>query len=159
VAPVIRTHRPENRLAKALALPGGITVGLALSQAEKALDALRPDCLSALDAKIAQIDASASGASFSSTESDIEAVYTLSNEILHEAGMFGLAELSEVARSLCNLTDSLRQTATLDLQAIEVHIATMKLLRRPDVDSDPPTRAAVLDGLKQISVKAASGKA
>jgi len=159
VAPVIRTYHPENRLAKALASPGGITVGLALSRAEKVLDAMRPDCLSVLDTKIAQIDASASTASFSSTESAIEAVYTLSSEILHEAGMFGLAELSEVARSLCNLTDSLRQTANLDVQAIEVHVATMKLLRRPDVDSDPPIRAAVLDGLKQISIKAASGKA
>ena len=159
MAPVIRTYHPENRLAKALASPGGITVGLALSRAEKALDAMRSDCLSVLDTKIAQIDASASTASFSSTESAIEAVYTLSSEILHEAGMFGLAELSEVARSLCNLTDSLRQTANLDVQAIEVHVATMKLLRRPDVDSDPPIRAAVLDGLKQISIKAASGKA
>ena len=158
MAPVIRTHRPENRLAKALASPGGITVGLALSRAEKALDAMRLDCMSELDAKIAQIDVSASAASFSSTESAIEAVYGLSSEILHEAGMFGLAELSQVARSLCNLTDSLRQTANLDVQAIGVHVATMKLLRRPDVESDPPTRAAVLDGLKQISVKAAGGK-
>jgi hypothetical protein len=158
VAPVIRTHHPENRLAKALASPGGITVGLALSRAEKALDAMRLDCMSELDAKIAQIDASVSAASFSATESAIGTVYGLSSEILHEAGMFGLNELSQVARSLCNLTDSLRQTANLDVQAIGVHVATMKLLRRPDVESDPPTRAAVLDGLKQISVKAAGGK-
>lgn len=150
---VVRTFRPENRLAKAVDRPGGVTVGDAITRATEKLEALRAECMSALDEKIAAIEALTSSAAFSSRGEDIRRVYDLANEILNEAGVFALAELSEAGRSLCDLTGSYRKEAVLDVRAIRVHVAAMKSLRRPEVHGDAATRAAVLDGLRQVTAK------
>ena len=80
-------------------------------------------------------------------------MYALSNEILSEAGVFGLNELSEAGRSLCDLTGNWRAEIKLDIRAIAVHVAAMKSLRRPDVEGNPAIRAAVLEGLRQVTAK------
>jgi hypothetical protein len=153
---VVRTFRPENRLAKAVQRPGGMTVADALARASEQLEAVRAECLSALDEKIAAIDALTSSAAFSSRGDDIRRVYDLANEILNEAGVFALVELSEAGRSLCDLTGGYRKDAALDIRAIRVHVAAMKSLRRPEVHGDASTREAVIDGLRQVTAKVAA---
>jgi hypothetical protein len=153
---VVRTFRPENRLAKAVDRPGGVTVGDAVSRATEQLEAVRGECMSALDEKIASIEALTLGAAFSSSGEDIRRVYDLANEILNEAGVFALVELSEAGRSLCDLTGGARKDAALDVRAIRVHVAAMKSLRRPEVHGDAATRAAVLEGLRQVTAKVAA---
>ena len=153
---VVRTFRPENRLAKAVDLPGGVTVADAISGAAQQLEAVRAECMSALDEKIASIETLTSNAAFSSSGDDIRRVYDLANEILNEAGVFALAELSEAGRSLCDLTGGARKDAALDVRAIRVHVAAMKSLRRPEVHGDAATRAAVLEGLRQVTAKVAA---
>jgi len=153
---VVRTFHPENRLAKAISFAGGVTMAEALKRAEANVQVVRADCMAALDQKIAQIETLTSAAAFSSADADIRAVYALSNEILNEAGVFGLSELSEAGRSLCELTGAWRAGAPpLDLRAIAVHVAAMKSLRRPDVAADPAVRTAVLEGLRQVTAKIA----
>jgi hypothetical protein len=51
------------------------------------------------------------------------------------------------------LTANWRAHAKLDVRAIAVHVAAMKSLRRPDVAGDPGIRAAVLEGLRQVTAK------
>jgi hypothetical protein len=150
---VVRTFRPENRLAKAVDRPGGATVADAISRATEQLEAVRAECMSALDEKIASIEALTSNPTFSSSGEDIRRVYDLANEILNEAGVFALVELSEAGRSLCDLTGGARKEAALDVRAIHVHVAAMKSLRRPEVHGDAATRAAVLEGLRQVTAK------
>jgi hypothetical protein len=153
---VVRTFRPENRLAKAVDRPGGVTVADAISRASEQLEAVRGECMGALDEKIALIEALTSSTAFSSCGEDIRRVYDLANEILNEAGVFALMELSEAGRSLCDLTGGARKDAALDLRAIRVHVAAMKSLRRPEVHGDAATRAAVLEGLRQVTAKVAA---
>lgn len=153
---VVRTFHPENRLAKAVEQAGGVTVGEAISRATEQLEAVREECMSALDEKIGSIDALTSSAVFSSRGDDIRRVYDLANEILNEAGVFHLVELSEAGRSLCDLTGGYRKDAALDVRAIRVHVAAMRSLRRPEVHGDAATRTAVLDGLRQVTAKVAA---
>jgi hypothetical protein len=130
-----------------------MTVGDAVSRANEQLEAVRADCMSALDEKIAAIDALTASVEFSSRGDDIRRVYDLANQILNEAGVFQLVELSEAGRSLCDLTGGFRKDGALDVRAIRVHVAAMKSLRRPEVHGDADTRAAVLQGLRQVTAK------
>jgi hypothetical protein len=151
--PVVRTHRPENKLAGAIQTSGGVTIAEALDRAHEGVESLRDEALVALDEKIARIEGFALSPSFSSSAADIRQVYALANEILNEAGAFGLVELSAAGRSLCDLTVARADGEGLDLRAIRVHVEALKSLRRPDVHGDAAIRAAVLDGLRQVTAK------
>lgn len=150
--PVVRTHRPENRLAKAISVPGGLTVSEALDRAAENIAVVREECMTALDEKIAEIDAATNTANFSCSPADVQRVYALANEILNEAGVYELHELSEAGRSLCDLTVAVNANA-IDLEPIRLHVAAMKSLRRPEVESDTAIRQAVLQGLRQVTAK------
>src|SRR5690606_30372381 len=121
---IVRTHRVENRLARAVSTVGGMTIEDALEKAAQAVENMREECMDALDAKIAEIDAVTK-----SGKPDVARVYALANEILNEAGAFGLSELSEAGRSLCELTSNWRDR-TSDMEPIRVHVVAMKSLRR-----------------------------
>lgn len=150
--PIVRTYRPENRLAKAIDLPGGITVAEALVRSAAGVEAVRAECMAGIDEKIAEIDAATCGQTFTSSAADVQRVYRLANEILNEAGVFGLTELSEAGRSLCDLTAGW-SNGGIEIDPIRVHVAAMKSLRRPEVEGDLAVRAAVLDGLRRVTAK------
>lgn len=145
---IVRTHRVENRLAKAVSTAGGMTIEDALEQAAQAVEHVREECMDALDAKIAEIDAVTK-----SGKADVARVYALANEILNEAGVFGLSELSEAGRSLCELTSNCRDRASSDMEPIRVHVVAMKSLRRTEVAADTAMRSAVIEGLRALTAK------
>jgi hypothetical protein len=148
--PVIRTYQVENRLAKAIDAPGGMTIGDALVRAAAGIEQVRDECLIALDGKIAEIEAASSRSVF--TAGDIARIYGLANEILGEAGVFGLVELSEAGRSLCELASNW-SGGGVPVEAVRVHVAAMKSLRRPDIAGAPALREAVLNGLRAVTAK------
>jgi hypothetical protein len=150
--PVIRTYQVDNPLTQAMAAPGGVTIAEALSRAAAGVEEVRATCMEALDAKIAEIGAVTAGAAFSASAADMARIYTLANEILSEAGVFGLSELSEAGRSLCELTSSWREGG-VELEPIRVHVAAMCSLRRSDVAGAPDLRAAVVQGLRAVTAK------
>ncbi|MBL8550795.1 MAG: hypothetical protein JNJ73_12495 [Hyphomonadaceae bacterium] len=151
--PVVRTHRPANQLAAAVQTRGGVTIAEALQHATENVETLRADYMAVLDEKIAAIEAFTRSVGFSGDAETIRKVYALANEVLNEAGAFGLAELSAAGRSLCDLTAARADSESLDLRAIRVHVEAMKSLRRPEVNGDAQIRAAVLEGLRQVTAK------
>lgn len=150
--PVVRTYRPDSRLAKAIDVPGGITIAEALVRSEAAVEAVRAECMAGIDEKIAEMEAATCGQAFTSAPAELQRVYRLANEILNEAGVFGLAELSEAGRSLCDLTAGW-SNGGIEIEPIRLHVAAMKSLRRPEVESDLAVRTAVLNGLRQVTAK------
>ncbi|MBC7769537.1 MAG: hypothetical protein H7124_12200 [Phycisphaerales bacterium] len=149
---VVRTHRVENKLTQAISTQGGLTIADALQRAAESVEEVREECMGALDDKIAEIETATSRQAFQGTANEMARVYTLANEILNEAGAFGLAELSEAGRSLCELTGNWRDGG-IDVEPIRVHVAAMKSLRRPDIAGNTSLRMAVLDGLRQVTAK------
>ena len=146
---VVRRFRPENRLAKMLETPGGVSVGLALSNASAALESIRESCMRALDQKLVVL---ANMAGRPENAARDEAMYLIANEIFSEGGSFGLSELSAAAYSLCTLLDSTEPTATR-AATIRVHIDSMRALRHPDLAGDQAARAAVLQGLRDLTAR------
>jgi hypothetical protein len=153
----VRTHQVENRLATAMSAPGGVSAAEAVKRAEQAVEEVRGACMEALDAKIAEIDVATALETFSASAADMARVYTLANEILSEAGAFGLMELSEAGLSLCELTAHWRKGGA-DVAPVRVHVAAMKALRREDVAADQTLRANVLDGLRKVTAKIAAAR-
>lgn len=146
---VVRRFRPENRLAKLLETPGGVSVGQALSNASTALESIRESCMQALDQKLIVLTNMAARPENASRD---EAMYLIANEIFSESGSFGLSELSAAAYSLCTLLDSGDRTPTR-AATIRVHIDSMRALRHPDLAGDQSARAAVLEGLRDLTAR------
>jgi hypothetical protein len=148
---VVRTFEAVNRLADAIAAPGGMTVAEALARAATCIEEVREECLAALDDKIAELEALAAREG-RTTPSALARVYVLANEILSEAGAFGLHELSEAGRSLCELISHCSK-AGLDAAPLRLHVSAIKALRQPDVAGGPALRREVLTGLRRMTAK------
>lgn len=145
----VRRFRPENRLARLLKAPGGISIGQAIDNAAALLENIRESCMGALDRKL---DVLANMAARPAAPTRDEAMYLLANEIFSESGSFGLSELSAAAYSLCTLLDS-TETSPRRAGTIRVHIESMRALRHPDMAGDQAARAAVLEGLRALTAR------
>ena len=154
----VRMYHPANPLGKAMKGAGGITLRDACLQANENLDAIREECLQALDHKIAQIEKALGDLGAFAGSEELSNIYTFSNQIFGEAGALGLVELSDAARSLCNLTSIQNDAARIDTRMIRLHVDAMQLLRRPDASGDPKIRADAIRGLQQLTTKAGANR-
>lgn len=145
-----RFFHPDVRLKRLMREPGGIRAGDALDRADAAIDSIRDDCLFAIDAKIAAI------AAFKPQAGGVDSRYLLSNEVYGEAGVLGLAELSDVAHNLCELL-SLEGHAVSE-QAVCVHVDAMRALRSPAVSASSKLRRAVLAELHRLAAHLAGSR-
>jgi len=137
----------QNRLAKLIREPGGAKVAEVLKRADENLDAIRAQCLDALDRhleEITQLRASSGPAPSAAVK---DAIYQLASDIHGVAGVFGLEALGEAAFSLCELADRLRRSDRWSQDAVDVHISALRLLRHPEGAGDS---AQVLRGLYQV---------
>jgi hypothetical protein len=143
------TRRPENRLGKAVFLPGGKTIAQALDDAQANLDEMRGESLDLLRAKLDEIQALGAKNQTNPKAADLEALYGLSGEVLDIAGLFGLPELGQAAFSLCELLDRLKSRKAWNWPAVQVHLHGLLVLA--DTEKTPPEgRASVVDGLRQV---------
>lgn len=148
----VRKYRPDVRLQSLLKRPGGLTVEEALANAERRLESLRGQCTDAVDAKIEVIAGLAVADGY-----DVAAIYALADEIFALAGTFGMSHVSRAAYSLCALLSS--DEGARKSAAIRVHVEALRALRNPEVASDAPAAARVLEGLVAVSKRYAETKA
>ena len=150
---IVRKIKVENRLAKLVQAPGGVTLAEALKRADQNIETVRDDYLAVLDELIGRIERLSAGST--PQPKVVDELYTCSNEVLAMAGVFGLGELGEAAYSFCELLDRLRRTGAWSPQSVVVHINTMKLLRHPERASSLGGCRAVLDGLREVTNRTA----
>ncbi|MEI9890121.1 MAG: hypothetical protein WDN45_05405 [Caulobacteraceae bacterium] len=148
------TRRPENRLAKVIWVPGGKTIAQALDDAQSNLDEIRQESLGVLRAKLEQLQALGQKSAAAPAEADIEALYTLSSDVLDSAGLFGLPELGHAAFSLCELLDRLKSRKSWNWPAVQVHLHGLLVLADPD-KTPPEDRQTVVEGLRQVCQRVA----
>jgi hypothetical protein len=153
----IRKFWPNTRLSKLAAKPGGMRVLEAVARADARLESVSATCLAGVDAKIDELIAlSAEHGGGAEPEKVVGQVYRLSNEIFAESGVFGRVALSAAAQSLCDLTSAGTPRNDSIWNAIEVHVQSMRVLRRGDVESSSQMCHAVLEGLRTVSKRAAN---
>lgn len=148
----VKKFWPTNRLKQLVAAPGGLCASEAMARAEERLEAISGACLAGIDAKIEEISALSStrGGGSDATRS-LDRIYQLSNEIFAEGGAFGRAALSTAAHSLCDLTGPGHTGDAGVWEAVDVHVQSMRVLRRSDVETSDQMCRAVLDGLIAVS--------
>ena len=126
----VRKFRVKTRLSSMIKEPGGIHISEALKRGEEVIASQTEVCLDQIDKCIARIEAL-----FSDPNHDPEEMYRLSTDIVTLCAVLPDPALSEVARSLCELIDQASETGRRKPQAVQVHIASMKLLHRTGLDS------------------------
>jgi len=118
-----------NRIAMLVNRPGGQTEAEAVAAATANLETIRDSTLQQLDEMVRQILHIGLALKIPPDPAEVQALYTLSNTIVGVAGVFGLAGLSAVAYSLCELIDRLRDSRTWNAQSVQVHLDSLLLMQ------------------------------
>lgn len=142
----VRKFRVKTRLASMIKEPGGIHVSEALKRGEEAIASHSEASLNMIDDCLARIEAL-----FTDPKSDPEEMYRLSTDIVTLCAVLPDPALSEVARSLCELLDHSIEAGRLNHQAVQVHIASMKLLHRTGLG--PEASQEILESLTRMVAK------
>lgn len=140
----VRKFRPRLRLSAMIREPGGILARDAVARADAALEAMRDDCVSAIDVILAQLsERQAQGRPL-----DDEAFDQASALIDASAAARELL-IEEAARSLCRLLDVFREAGREDRAAVDVHLQALVFLRAAgDIGEDE--RRAMVRGLARV---------
>lgn len=148
----VKKFWPSNRLKKLVGAPGGVSAADAIARAEQRLEVISESCLAGIDAKIEELSVLSSSRGASGQSSlIIDRIYQISNEIFAEGGVFGRVALSTAAHSLCDLTGPGNASDATVWDAIDVHVQSMRVLRRSDVETSDQMCRAVLDGLRTVA--------
>lgn len=146
---VITHKRRTSRLTDMIDKPGGISIGVALIQAQANIEERRAPSLEAVSGMIRDLLALKRPASLEDNFDRLIAVYRGSNAIIDVASPFGLDALCEAAGNLCNLVDASPAGEMFDWRIVTVHAQAMQMLMRLPDDADE-ARRTVLGSLQKV---------
>ena len=147
----VRKFRPPNRLAGMIKERGGILAKDAIVAAEAGVESLREASLAALDQTIAEIERRFGKAAEGRESESFEALYLLSSRIIDVGHFVSETGVDKAAVSLCTLADSLAEAGVWRWDAVDVHLNALRLLRAMGGQLPADQRAAMLEGLYQVS--------
>ncbi len=135
------------RLSDLVHRPGGMTVNEAVSAAEARLDVIRDSSLKELAAMVDHMLSLGEEIATVPSIAAFDALYSASNTVVGVAGVFGLPELGKVAFSLCTLLDRQRSLPAWNMQAIQLHLDSLRVMSG---DEDNERKQAVIKALHQV---------
>jgi chemotaxis protein histidine kinase CheA len=141
----------KSRLSKIIKQSGGKTVKVALTEAGQNVQKIKPECIAEIDAKLGLMLQRCGHLQTRPDDGTLDEIYRYANDIVGMAGLFDLAELGEAAFSLCELIDRLKGVEQWDGPAVEVHLASLMLLRRATPGA--PENRDVLAGLRKLTAR------
>lgn len=147
----VRKFRPPNRLASMIKARGGILAQDAIIAAEAGVESLREASLAALDATLAEIDGRFGAAAEGRDGEAFDALYLLGSRIIDVGQFVSDSGVDKAAMSLCTLADSMAEAGVWRWDAVDVHLNALKLLRAMGAELPEKQRAAMLEGLYQVS--------
>jgi len=148
-----RVFKIENRLTKAISLPGGKTIAEALRGADERIASVRDDCLASLLAKSARLQQLVELGKREADQTAAAGIYTTANEVFGIASAFEMAELAEAAYGLCDLVDDTRTRGAVNWPAIGVHIDAIRFLGSQVGAEDSATRRTIVAGLRAVQAR------
>jgi len=149
---VIRQHR-KSRLSTLIDQAGGVSVGVALAQAQANLETLQARSQTIVAERIAELARlAAPPPGDPDADRRLAYVYQLSSAVIDAAGPFEMADLCAVAAGLCDLIDAAAADRPFDWRVVTVHAQSMQLILTlpPEAVEDC---AQVLASLKQVLAK------
>jgi hypothetical protein len=146
---VITHKRRKSRLTEMIDKPGGISVGVALSQAQANIEERRASSLEAVAGMVKSLLDVEPPTSLEQNFDRLIEVYRGSNAIIDVASPFALNELCEAASHLCNLVDASPAGEMFDWRIVTVHAQAMQMLLRLPEDA-AEARQTVLASLQEV---------
>lgn len=147
---VITHPRRSSRLADMIDRSGGVSVGVALAQAEANLDALKDQGRAIIVENIAALLADPTPDLPEIVR--LESAYAASSQIIDAASPFALDDLCTAAKGLCDLLDAAPREGGFDWRIATVHAQAMKLLLAlpPHAPGTPEARTAIMTNLGEV---------
>jgi hypothetical protein len=149
---IVRFFKPENRLAKVVAKPGGKYVTAAIAHANDQLLAMSEDCLKEVDEALARIYQSSGTVPTGPTLAEL---YRSVRDVAGLAAICNLTDLGEAALSFCALLDSAQDGGRLTAAHIGVYLNVFRMLRQPEL-LDEQSRRGLLQNLDRMVEKASA---
>ncbi len=146
----VRRIRVPNRLAAVVRKPGGKTVAEAVASAEANLEAIREDCVAAVDAILAAMVELSTLLKTQPTAENQTRLYELADEMIGVASIAHLPAIGTAAFSVCELLDAFVEKQAWNWDAVAVHLNGLKLLRAMGDQINAAARDQVLDGLRAV---------
>lgn len=147
---VVLTIARTSRLSSMINAPGGISVGVALTQARDNVQALQERGLEIVADRVAALMALVPPEPGSPEALGRRAkAYELASAVIDAAHPFQRDDLCTAASSLCDLVDAAPEDRPFDWRIVTVHAQAMQLiLALPPEAGD--TRRQILDSLAQV---------
>lgn len=150
---VVLWHPRKSRLSTLIDQPGGLSVGVALTQARANLEVLKAESQAIVAARIAELVALRAPAPDSADPMQVLAqAYHLSSAVIDAAGPFERHDLCTAAAGLCDLIDAAPTDHPFDWRVVTVHAQALQLILHLPPEADQ-ARAEVLDNLRLVLEK------
>lgn len=149
--------RVPNRLSARAKSRGGIAAGEAVTRAEAAVESLRAISLGIIDAQLNEIERLYGPGGSRRETGELTDLYDRALDIVESSSGLPGSGLEDAARAVCEFV-ALSQAAHLcDWDAVDVHVAALKVLRSEGQQLKPSQRKAILKGLQDVMQKRATG--
>ena len=148
-------RRVPNKLSQLAVGRGGITVAEAVKHANTALDELKDTSIAIIDEQLLEIDRMFGPGNPERDGLSLDILYEKASRIIDAGGGLPDSGLDECARAVCDLVVRSRANRICDWDAIDVHIATLKVLRIQGQSLSATQRCTVLKGLSDVTAKRA----
>jgi hypothetical protein len=146
---VITHARQKSNLSKMIDSPGGISVGVALTQARANIEAKRAEAMAVVEIQIAALEAVVPPANLEEQTFRLNEAYGAANAVIDAASPFELLDLCGAASGLCDLIDGAPADRAFDWRIVTVYARSLRLLQTLPLEQTA-ARNAVLDGLKMV---------
>jgi len=147
---VITHARQKSNLAKMIDSPGGVSVGVALTQARANIEAKRAEAMTVVDVQIAALEAVVPPVDLEEQAFRLNQAYQAANAVIDAASPFDLPDLCSAASGLCDLIDGAPADRTFDWRIVTVHARSLRLLQTLPLEQTE-ARTTVLDSLKMVA--------
>ena len=155
---VITHARRKSNLSQMIDKPGGVSIGVALTQARANIEAKRAEAAGVVDAQIAALEAISAPTSPAELAVRLEEVYHAANAVIDAASPFELDDLCKGAAGLCDVIDAAQPGQPFDWRIVTVHARSLRLLQTLPVE-EVEARNQVLESLRQILLRKVAPKA
>lgn len=149
---VITHARRKSNLSQMIDKPGGVSIGVALTQARANIEAKRAEASAVVDAQIAALEAIGAPTSPAELATRLEEVYHAANAVIDAASPFELDDLCKGAAGLCDVIDAAQPGQPFDWRIVTVHARSLRLLQTLPVE-EIEARNQVLESLRQILLR------
>lgn len=143
----------KSRLSTLINEPGGLSVGIALTQARSNLQALQTESQTIISARIADLARLEKPAPDHPDLGQMLAeAYRLSSAVIDAASPFERVDLCTAASGLCDLIDAAKPDTPFDWRIVTVHAQALQLIQALPPEAEE-ARAEVLANLRLVLEK------